>query len=151
MACFYGDTKTGDFWLLMLPYLEKNNVRCYKLNHFNPWNYVSELLCIRVCQCILLLWLPKVTLALQDRKKWGFFQMRWFLTLPLISLLPFLSVTGRTAWFSSASVTVGCVQCFQRITLQVAKENHCKGKVCSTRVSVQLPNYSLREQNFFQL
>lgn len=56
--------------------------------------------------------------------------MRWFLTLPLISLLPLLTVTERKTWLPPASVTVRCAQCFQReITLQVPKENHCKGKV----------------------
>lgn len=64
------------------------------------------------------------------KKKSGFFQMRWFLTLPLISLLPLLTVTERKTWLPPASVTVRCAQCFQReITLQVPKENHCKGKV----------------------
>jgi len=71
-------------------------------------------------------------LGFTGRKKWDVFQMKWFLTLPLISLLPFLTVMGRTAWLSPASDTERRAQCFQRgITLQVVKEKHCKGKVCS--------------------
>lgn len=64
------------------------------------------------------------------KKNRAFFQMKWFLTLPLISLPPLLTVTERNTWLPPASVTVRCAQCFQRgITLQVPKENHCKGKV----------------------
>lgn len=56
--------------------------------------------------------------------------MRWFIILPLISLFPLLTVTERTTWLPPASVTVRCAQCFQRgISLQVPKENLCKGKV----------------------
>lgn len=56
--------------------------------------------------------------------------MKWFIILPLISLFPLLTVTERTTWLPPASVTVRCAQCFQRgISLQVPKENLCKGKV----------------------
>lgn len=70
---------------------------------------------------------------------------------PLCSLFHyfhFLKAMGRTVGLSPASVTVRCTQCFQlkkkkkKINLQVrrpdAKENHCKGKVCSKWVSAQL-------------